>query len=95
MSVCLTIYKILCNYVISSVAEALVRDGLNLKGKVEIAQIFEGDRRHTDLIFLGWDFDDWSILICFIQILDTKYLRDLALSIDREGYRDEALKLNL
>jgi len=68
--------------IIGSPCKVLVRDGFDLKGEVEVAKVFEGDGRHTDLILLCWYFDDWGVLIRFVEVFDADDLRNLALRID-------------
>ena len=69
LSVRLTIHNVLYNYVVRAFSKVLVCNRLNLHRKTEIRQVFEGDWRHTDLIFLGWDLDHPSVLVYFEQFL--------------------------
>lgn len=58
LGVGLAVHKVLGDDVVGPVREVLVRDGLDLQGEVEVAQIFERNRWHPDLVLFGWDLDD-------------------------------------
>ena len=90
----MAVYEVLSYYVVGSVREVLVRNRLNFKREVEVAEIFEGNRRHSDLIFLCWYFYNGSILVRFIKIFDAQDLRNFTFSVDRKADRYQTLKLN-
>lgn len=95
LGVGLAIDEVLSYDVVGPATETFVGDGLHFEGEVEIAQIFEGNWWHPDLVLLSWYFDDRSILISLVQILDAKNLGDFALGIDGKRHWRQALKLNL
>jgi hypothetical protein len=66
LTIGLAVHEILSNDIIGFSIETLVRNGLYFKSEVEVAQVFERDRRHADLILLGWDLDDGSVFVWLI-----------------------------
>jgi hypothetical protein len=94
LGVGLAVYEVLSYYVIGSIREVLVRNRLDFEREVEIAKIFEGNWRHSDLILLCWYFYNGSILVRFIKIFDAQDLRNFTFSVDRKANRYQTLKLN-
>ena len=91
----MAIHKVLGYNVIRLTAKAFIRNSLDFKGKIEVTQIFKGNWRHSDLVLFSRNFDDRSILIRLIQILDANNLRDFTLSIDRKANGLKTLQLYL
>ena len=60
---------------------------------VEVAEVFERNRRHSYLIFLGWYFNHGHVLVSFKEIFDADDVWNFALDIDGEADRDKALQL--
>jgi hypothetical protein len=94
LSVCLAIDKVLGNDIVRPTTKAFIRNRLNFESEVKVAQIFEGNGRHSDLIFFCWYLDDGSILISLKEIFNAEYLRNLAFGVDWKGNWYQALKLN-
>jgi len=69
LTVCLAVYEVLSYDVIGTVWKTFIWYCFDLQSKVEVTQVFEGNRRHPDLIFLCWDFYDRCILVWFVEIL--------------------------
>ena len=87
LSISLTVDKILSNDVVWPSSETLVGNGLDFKSKIEITQIFEGNRWHPNLVLFGRDFDYRCFFIRFVEVLDAEDLRDFAFGVDREANR--------
>lgn len=83
LSVCLAVYEVLGNDIIRLITKTLIWYCLYFQSKIERTEVFEWDWRHTDLIFLRWDFDHWSVFVGFVEVFNTKNLRNLAFSKDR------------
>lgn len=94
MGVGLAVDEVLSYDVVGPATEAFVGDGFDFKGEVEVAQIFEGNRWHSNLILLCWYLDDRSVLISLVQVLNAKNLRHFTLGINGKRHRRQALKLN-
>lgn len=91
----LAVHEVLRYDVVWSVREAFVGDRLDLEGEVEVAQVFEGDRWHADLVLFGWDLDDWRVFVGLVKVLDAEDLGDLAFRVNGERNWLQAFKLNL
>lgn len=85
------VHEVLCDDVIGLAREAFIRDRLYFQSEVEIAQVLEGDGRHTDLILFGRYLDDWCVLVRLIEVLNAHYLWNFALGVDRKADWLEAL----
>lgn len=81
----MAVHKVLSYDVIRLTAKTFIRNSLDFKGKIEVAQIFKRNWRHSDLVLFSRYLDDRSILIRFVQILDANNLRDFAFGVDRKA----------
>ncbi len=91
----MTIHKVLHNNVIWPFREILRSYCLNLHSEVKIGQVLEGNRWHSDLIFLGWDFDHRRILINLKQFLHTNNFRHFTIDNNRQEERLTIFQLYL
>ena len=87
LCVCLTVYKVLYDDVIWSFCEVLSGDGFDLHCKVEVGHVFEGNGRHSDLVFLGWDFDHGGVFVDFVEFFEAGDFWDFAVESDGEAER--------
>ena len=81
----MAVHKVLSYDVVRLTAKAFIRNSLNFKGKIKVTQIFKRNWGHSDLVLFSRNFDDRSILIRLIQILDADNLRDFTFRVDRKA----------
>lgn len=93
LSIRLTIYKILCYYIIRFISKTFIRYGLYFESKVKIRKVFEWNWWHSYLILFCWHLYHLSIFIWLVEIFNTCNLWDLTLRYNRITNRLKSLKL--
>lgn len=94
MSICLTVYEVLHDNVVRAFGKVLIGNGLNFESEIKVWEVFEGNWRHSDLIFFGRYFDHPSIFANFEEFFEAVDFRDFTADTDGETHWFGVFELN-